>query len=235
MCGGIIRRALYTYQTEGLRGVWRKSRNRLAKQPQYRRLLVLELPFTDALPIIEPKVPATFEELAPADVDELIALRPYLTRWVIEQRLEAGHRFYVAKLNGRIVHTRLVAVNKAYIGYLKLAFPLSPREVYFGEAYTVPEFRRQGLHSACLSFVSRLMRQSGYHHAIALVYPRNRPALRSLEKVGFRRRGIIGFVSLLGAYRYFYWARQGGFDRLDNALFVPRGRLVPAELQGQIW
>jgi len=201
----------------------------------YRRLLVWEFPFTNALSAIEPKIPVRFEELRESDFDQLIALRPFLTEEVIRLRLEAGHRPYIAKTDEKIVHACAVAVEKAYSGYLQIAFPLSPREVYFYEVYTVPEYRRNRLHSAGLSLVSRKMRQLGYQHGMAFIYPHNRPALRSLKKIGFRKKGHIGFVEIFGIRRYFYWAKDGGFDCLNNAFFMRREKFVPAELQGQIW
>ena len=232
---GTVERTVHTFRTEGVSGVWQKAWDRLSEKPVHRRLLVLELPFLNGLPVVEPRVPVTFEELTESDFAELIALRPFLTEEVIKLRLRAGHRFYVGKLNGRIVYTCLVAVKKAYLGYLGIAFPLSPQEVYFGEAYTVPECRRNHLHSACISLVSRTMHQLGYRHVVALVYPRNLPALRSFKKVGFQKKGHIGTVEIFGIRRYWYWARDGGFDCLNNAFLVPMEQLVPAELQGQIW
>ena len=232
---GILERSILTFHNEGLGAVLRKLRNRLSKPLMHRHLLVLELPFTGELPVIEPKIPVTFEELGESDFGELIALRPYLTEEVIRLRLGVGHRVYVGKLDGKIVYTLLVAIDKAYIGYLGLAFPLSPYEVYFGEAYTIPEYRGNHLHPVCMSFMSRTMRQLGYRHAVEFVYPHNQPALRSGYKVGFERKGYLGFVEGFGIRRYFYLVRGGGFDCLQNAFFVPRDRLVPAELEGQIW
>jgi len=232
---GIVRRGFDTLRAEGLKGVWRKARNHLSRKPMYRRLLVLELPFTEDFPVIEPKIPAKFEELQPSDYDELIALRPFLTEEVIRLRLEAGHHLYVAKLNGRIVHSRAVAIGKAYIGYLEIAFPLSSREVYFYEAFTVPDYRRNHLHSACISQVSRTMHRLGYQHGVAFVYPHNLLALRSLTKMGCQKKGYVGFVEGLGIRRYFYRAEDGGLDCLDNAFFVRREKFVPTELHGQIW
>jgi len=232
---GLVQRGILTLRTEGLNGVWRKVRRRLSKKPVYRRLLVMETSLKNTPPVIEPKIPVTFEELHPSDFDKLIALRPFLTEEVVRLRLKTGHRFYVAKLDGEIVHSCVVAIKKAYIGYLEIAFPLSPREVYFYEVYTVPKYRGNRITPASCSFVMRTMHQLGYRQAVLFVYPHNRPALRAFSKLNYQRKGHIGFVEILGIRRYFYRVRDGGFDRLNNALFVPREKLVPAELQGQIW
>jgi GNAT superfamily N-acetyltransferase len=234
MGDGIIHRALHTYRAGGVCGIWQKVQNRLSMKPVYRRLLVLDLPFTDDFSAVEPEVPVTFRELKPSDFGELIALRPYLTEEVIRLRLSAGHRVYVATLGGRIVSTLLVAIDKAYIGYLKIAFPLSQREVYFGEAYTIPEYRGKRIHPACMLFASRQMYQLGYQHGVAFVFPRNRPALCSHGRIGFQKKGFIGFVEGFGISRYVYIA-SGGFDCLSNALLVSREKLVPPDLQGQIY
>lgn len=242
MAGTIIRRALDTFRAEGLRGVWRKTQSRfswlykrLSMKPVYRRALVMWLPLTDDLPIIEPKIPVTFEELTESAFDELISVRPYLTKERILLRLEAGHRCYVARFNGRIVHSRFVAVEKAYAIYLRTAIPLSPHEVYFYDAYTVPEYRGNGICPAVARFVGGEMRQLGYRQAVAFILPDNHPSLRVWFKLGGQKKGYIGFVELFGARRYFYRVKDRGFACLDNVFFAPRDSFVPRELQGQIW
>lgn len=232
--GSIVRRGLDTLRTDGLQGVWQKTRDRLSDKPMGRWLMVFSLPFTDDTPMTEPRVPVTFEVLRSSDFDELISLRPYLTEEVIKMRLRAEHRFYVAKSDGRIVHNRLIAIDKVFVGYLGVVLPLSPREVYFGEAYTVPEYRGKHISPACRSCVIRQMREQGYERAVFLIHYRNCPSLRSVAKSGVRRSGCIGFLQALRIRRYFYWA-QGGFDLLDNAVLVRREKFVPLELQGQIW
>jgi ribosomal protein S18 acetylase RimI-like enzyme len=235
MKGNITQHVLDTLHTEGLKGAGRKAWKRLSRKPTYRQLLVLVHPFTEDMPVVEPKLPVTIEELQPPDFDEVIALRPYLNQEVIQLRIEAGHRFYVAKLDERIVHVLLAGVNRAYIGYLEIAFPLSAEEVYFGEAYTVPQYRGNHIGSAVTAMINRQMSRKGYRRSVLFIHPSNTPSLRVHRRIGSKIRGRIGWCEILGIRRYFYWARNGGFDCLDNCFLVRREALVPAELQGQIW
>lgn len=232
---GITQHVLDTFRMEGLKNGARKVYNRLSRKPMYRELLVLVRPFTEDMPVVKPKLPVTIEELQPPDFDEVIALRPYLTHKVIQLRLDAGHRFYVAKLDGKIVHVLLVGIDKAYIGYLEIAFPLSPREVYLGEAYTIPQYRGNHISSGITTMVNKRMSTRGYQRAVLFVHPSNTPPLRAHRRMRSKIRGRIGFYELLGIRRYFYWARGGGLDCLNNRFLARMEDLVPAELQGQIW
>ncbi len=208
----------------GVRTVGREIGVRLVARPLIRRLVVMTLPLTGELERVEPEVPATFEEL-----------RPFLKEELIRLRLDAGHRFYVTKVGGRIVQGNGVAFGKAFSGYLDMAFPLAPEEGYVYEAYTVPEYRGKRLYSAALSRIARELRGQGYRRLVVFVYPRNRPALQAHSRMGFQPQGHIGYVELLGVRRYFYRVTGEGLGCLRNSLFVRKRRLVPPEIQGTIW
>ncbi|HID90276.1 MAG TPA: hypothetical protein EYP52_11310 [Anaerolineae bacterium] len=224
----------YVLWEEGGRGVARRAWRRLSRRPVYRRLLVVEYSLRD-IPITRPRVNVTFGELHPSEFEALIALRPFLTEEVIRLRLRNGHRFYVARRDGRIVHSQVVAVGKAYSGYLEIAFPLAPDEVYCYEAYTVPEHRGKRLSPAGRAFIAREMERMGYGRALAFIAPKNYPAVRAALRDDGQVRGHIGFVEVAGVRRYFYRVRKGGFGLLQNGLLVPMERFVPMEIQGTIW
>ena len=201
----------------------------------YRRLLVRELRLDRELISIEPRVPASIHWIGPGEWDAVIALRPFLTEEVIRLRLDNGHRFCGVEVDGRIVHVRVVAVGKAFNGYLDIVFPLSPREVYFYEAYTLPEYRGKSISPAASLWAAGEMRKAGYERVLAFLHPHNRPAIGANTREGFQQVGHIGYVELLGVRRYFYWARDGGFERLSNRFLVRKQSLVPMEIQGTIW
>lgn len=230
----LIQRTISIARSEGINAVWQRACGRLFRKPELRRLLVMSLSLTDNLPVVEPKIPLEFAELTPMDFDELIALQPYLTEEVIRLRLETGHRCYITKSEGRITSTRWLAVNKVYIPYLGLPLPLAPDEFYGAEAYVVPEYRGNRIHQAFITFASKEMYEQGYRRATTFVHPRSRPAMQSVINVGFRKRGHVGFVELLGIRRYFYRATEA-LSLLHNSFLVPRRQLAPDDLEGQIW
>ncbi len=184
---------------------------------------------------IKPRVPAVIRWIRPEEWGDVIALRPFLTEEVIRLRLANGHRFCGVEVDGRIVHVRVVAVEKAFNGYLDIVFPLSPREVYFYEAYTLPEYRGKRISPAASLWVAAEMRKAGYERVLAFIYPHNRPAIQANVRGGFRQVGHIGYVEVLGVRRYFYWSRGGGFECLPHRIFVRKQRLVPMDIQGTIW
>jgi GNAT superfamily N-acetyltransferase len=225
------------HKPDGLKGTVVRSRlqRALAHPFGFRRLLVRELRLNEDLPSIEPRVPATLCRLGPEDWSDLIALRPFLTEEVIRLRLSNGHRFYGARVDGRTVHVQAMAVGKAFNSFLDIVFPLSPVEIYFYEAYTLPEYRGQHISPAVTVWAAAEMRKAGYERALVFIYPHNRPALQANARQGFRQVGHFGYVDLLGVRRYFYWSRGGGFERVPNRLLVRKQSLVPMDIQGTIW
>lgn len=212
-----------------------RSRYRLSRPLDYRRLLVRELSLRGDPVSIDPRVPVVIRWLGPEEWKDVIALRPFLTEEVIRLRVENGHRFCGVEVDGRIVHVRVVAVGKAFNGFLDIVFPLSPREVYFYEAYTLPEYRGKRISPAAALWTAAEMRKDGYERVLALLYPHNEPAIRANSREGFRQVGHFGYVEALGVRRYAYWARGGGFEQMPNRLFVRKKRLVPMDIQGTIW
>jgi RimJ/RimL family protein N-acetyltransferase len=86
--------------------------------------------------------------------------------WFAERAIEAEHSFF---------------------------FPLRlpPNTVYEYKAYTVSEFRGQGIHGAALLRAAKHFRRRGFAQILGIVEARNEASLRSHEKLGFRRAGRL--------------------------------------------
>jgi ribosomal protein S18 acetylase RimI-like enzyme len=190
---------------EGARGVWFKTLGELG----YRRLGLFELPLDGGAPAVAGAGGLVMAELAQGDGPELIALQPQLAGGEIDRRRAAGHRGFVARREGSLVGSCWVARGEMWSDYLRRAIPLAHDTACTYETWTLPAARGRGIGPALRAHVAGEVRRVGCRRLLATVYLENQPALRLVEKLGYRRIGTIGSVGPAGRGRGFCRLRRG--------------------------
>jgi len=192
----MVQRAVGVLQTEGLRSLWFKALG----ETVYRRAVVLERSLDEATPQVAARLPVAFGRLQETEVDEYAAFRPETDPAEVRRRLQAGQMCFVARHEGKIIHACWVATGRARIDYLAREIALAPDEVYPYESFTAPAYRGQNVAAARSAYMQPVLRQAGYHRAVAVVVPENQVAFRPIEKAGYRRVGVLRTV-WLGPWR----------------------------------
>lgn len=170
----------------------------------YRRVIVLERRLDEPIPGVTADIPAVVSILTDADVDQYAAFRPDTEKAEVRRRLRAGHRCFVVRYEGRIVHAGWAAPTKAWVQYLDCEFPLGSGDVYQFDSYTAAAFRGLDLAAARVTWMAMFFREAGARRLLAVVWPENTRAFRPLEKAGYRAVGIMGSVRLAGWRHHFY-------------------------------
>ena len=170
----------------------------------YRRVVVMECRLDAPIVQMTARAPVIVGLLTEADVDEYATFRPDADAAEIRRRLVAGHRCFVARHEGRIVHAGWAATREAWIEFLGRPFPLEPGDVYQFDSYTAPAFRGLDLATARVTWMARFLRDAGFRRLLAVVWPENRAAFRPLEKAGYRAVGTMGYIRLACWQRHFY-------------------------------
>jgi ribosomal protein S18 acetylase RimI-like enzyme len=186
-------RAVDVVRSEGARSLV----FRVLGETVYRRMIVMERQFDLSMPDIDPDVSVRFALLEPSHVDEYLRLRPDADREDVEERLRRRHVCYVAWLEGRIVQACWIAVDRAYVDYLRCWFHLGSGVGYLHDLYTVPELRGRSLHRAMYPHIFRYFRNAGARAVIAAFQPENR-IQHIFARLGFRR---VATASVLGRGR----------------------------------
>jgi GNAT superfamily N-acetyltransferase len=139
------------------------------------------------------------------------------------QRLAEGQHCYVAKSGGRII-----AVNWAMEGefgedLLGRRFKLADDELYYGGAFTLPEFRSKGImaYMKTQSISDIKTRSQHKTRALAFIETGNKASLCSTAKVGFRRVGRVGFVEIFGI-RFHYLFGRSVLPETARRFFIER-------------
>jgi GNAT superfamily N-acetyltransferase len=183
---------------EGVISLW----FRILGEFMYRRLLLVERPLHTPLPVIACGIEVETGLLKKSEVNEYLSFRPAADPCDIQRRLEAGHRCFVARHGGRLVHTCWVATGSAWIEYLATEISLTPDEAYSYDSFAAPGFRGQNLSPSQLKQMLHYLRDNGYRRSVGVVMPENARGRRAAEKLGYRTFGVMGYV------QFGPWRRQ---------------------------
>jgi GNAT superfamily N-acetyltransferase len=212
-----LARTVEVAREEGPRALWFKVLGELF----YRRLVVFELRLESDPPQPQPRIPIAVTPLGDADITDYSALHPTSDSREIACRLAAGHRCWLVRSGHELVASSWVARGRLWSAYLARWVPLAPGEACTYETFTAPTVRGLGIGPALRGRLARDLRDIGYRRLLATVGPENAPAIRLVEKLGYRRIGTIGYAGL-GAWRR-------GFHR------TYRGALAPGTATAEDW
>jgi len=144
----------------------------------------------DALPHPAPLAGLT---IGVNDDANLIARLSDLAVEEIEARLAAGHRCYLAWLDGTPVSYGWVATLSASIGELSLAFDLPDGDRYLWDFVTLPEWRGRGIYPRLLHGI--IEHEGGAAERFWIIYaPENAASGIGIAKAGFGSVGDLSFL-----------------------------------------
>lgn len=144
----------------------------------------------DALP---PLTPISGLNVTVSDDVAGIARLTGLDRNEVEARLGAGHRVYVASLDGAAASYGWVATLSAAIGELDLAFALPAGDRYLWDFVTLPAWRGRGIYPRLLrAIVAQEGRAAARFWIIAA--PENVASGKGIAKAGFAPVGDLSFL-----------------------------------------
>ena len=145
-----------------------------------------------AIPTAMPKV--DLNELGPDDLEQYAAFRPG-SRSLYRHRLRTGYTCFAAWQKGRIVAVTWIAVGAVRVEHLHRTYLLDPDEICVTDSLTAAEQRGQRLSATIFAKIAKTYHERGYRRAIGLIAPYNQSSIRSRERSGFTRIGVVGAFS----------------------------------------
>lgn len=195
--GRWVKRAWQVLCQEGLVSLWFRGLSHTI----YRRVIVWSRPLDESPLALTTDLSVVISLLEPDQVDDYLQFHPGASPEDVRARLRSGHWCFVARHAGRIVHACWAAAGRVWIEYLEREIELACDEVYVYESLTAPEWRGHNIAGARSAYMARFLWTAGYRRTIAVVVPENRPALRAVEKAGYRPVGVMGYIKL-GKWRH---------------------------------
>jgi GNAT superfamily N-acetyltransferase len=154
----------------------------------------------DPLP---PLAPLAGFSAGPTRDEEILARLNNLPPAEVRRRLRAGHRPYLAYIEGTPVAYGWVATRQAEIGELGLNFKLPGTHRYLWDFATLPAWRGRGIYPHLLQAILTAERGQADHFWI-IYAPENRPSGAGIHKAGltpvaqlsFQKDGQAGLMPL---------------------------------------
>lgn len=189
--------------------IWREDgplavADRILGETVYRRLLLFAKSLDEPFPSLAPAIPVECAPLEPDEVAELAGLHPDVSIEEARARLEKGHRCYVARHCGRVVHAIWTGFDRVWIPYLEYWLQLQPGDAYAYQSWTAAEYRGKGIATARAIVMAHDLRKSGYRRVLGAVMPGSHAALGPVRKLGYPLCGVIGYYRLGPWRRPFY-------------------------------
>lgn len=169
----------------------------------YRRMFVFARELDKPILDLSARIPIMIDLLTRQEVPEYAAFRVEAEEDEVLERFDDGHLCFVARHEGRIVHTAWVSEKYAYTTYLRLPIPMMPGDVYLYDSFTHPDYRGLNISPARTIYMLRFMHQAGYKRLVSATLPDNYRSRRDFEKTGFYIFALIGYVKICAWRREF--------------------------------
>jgi GNAT superfamily N-acetyltransferase len=177
-----------------------------------------------------PAVYADFVRLGPEAASELVDVMNGATLSEILGRFENGRRCYAARVGGKLAAYGWVSFDEEFVGELRLRLKLLPGEAYIWDCATLPEYRRQRLYSALLSYILSDLRFGQFRRAWIGANLDNEPSQRGIARAGFHHVANLEVERVLGMRMV--WVE--GWPGVPESL-VDEARRVFLGDRDQIW
>lgn len=215
--GSLWNRILRVARTEGAQGLARRvvARAKEGVRLLYCYLLVYRLAGGAAAP--QARVDLEIEEVTPAKQNVLHELAqiyqvPEAENGILDQ-LADDESCFVGRVNGRIAGYVWIRRAGVVREFKETLFSLDTDEVYYHDAYVLPEMRGNNIYTAMKAFTGQVMaRVYGKQRAISFVRHDNKSSLSASRKLGAQCIGRIGYIKVFGKrFRYLIRHRPGSF------------------------
>jgi GNAT superfamily N-acetyltransferase len=120
-----------------------------------------------------------------------------LTMEEVDQRIEDGHIFYVAKKCGDIIGYCWYLAGKVRIPDLDATLYLNPDEICTANEYIRPDYRGKGIRNYMRAYECNELLQKGYKRSVLYMEEGNNASLRMHQKWGSVQIGAVKRFNIL--------------------------------------
>jgi hypothetical protein len=220
----LTERVLRVWRAEGIAGVAARALQHFWQKPRLKRGYVLELDLDGAAEAPPPMLDVEVSQITQADDDDMQALADFhfygQTKEDIARYLADGQRCVVARYRGRLISCMWILTGEFYDFALRRYFELGPEQEYWMGAYTLTEFRGEGIVPyLALRYVAARKQEHPDLHAVLFIDANNRSSLNAAHHIGCIRVGRVGFIELFGL-RFHYLLGSHACPKISRRFFL---------------
>jgi ribosomal protein S18 acetylase RimI-like enzyme len=188
------------------------------------------LDLDDSIPVVTADLTASFCRASQEAVPALAAANEGNTPAVLSQRFERGLSCYIAWVGGNLAAYGWVSFDEEHVGELNLRIRLAPGEAYIWDCVTLPEFRKNHLYSALLSYIVKELRADNYCRVWIGADLDNLASQRGIERAGFKSVADLVVARVFAMRQVWALSKPGVPDAL-----VAEARRVFLNSREKLW
>ncbi|MBI2368767.1 MAG: GNAT family N-acetyltransferase [Deltaproteobacteria bacterium] len=151
---------------------------------------------------VEPRGPLDIRFIAGMADRTTALLRAFYPAGGVEERLDKGDRCCVGVREDRVAGYCWLGRGEVSVAEIHRSILVAPDEVYYYDAYTVPECRGQNIFPALLARMLEADRAQGLARALIFAMSTNHPSRRAISKAGFQHFRDVEMITVLGLSFY---------------------------------
>lgn len=144
-----------------------------------------------------PRITASFGEARREDAEVVAAAMGLDGVADVIERLAAGRRCFVARVDGAVAAYGWVSRGEERIGELERPFHMAAGEAYIWDCATLPPYRGKGLYGALLSHMVAALREDGVQRIWIGASLGNQPSVRGFASAGFQPVITLTYLRVL--------------------------------------
>lgn len=131
--------------------------------------------------------------LSEAEAPAIRTLDPTLSPRELHRRWREGQTCHAARDRALVVHYVWTTTGRTYVPYLDRVFEPLDGDIFIGEGFTMPDWRRRGVTTASVARVFRDAYAAGRTRAVTFVAVWNRPSLQFWGRLGCVACGSVRY------------------------------------------
>lgn len=158
---------------------------------------------------VEPKIKVVIREAQGAGLDKFRNTTEEKKIKIFGERFNKGEICFIAEDQDKIAYYGWISFNDEYEDNCHIKVKLNKKEAYWFDCWTVPEYRKMGLHTAVTTKALTYLKNKGYKRVLSFVTVKNVPSLKAFGRVGFKGKKVVTFIKLFGL-KFHIWREFKG-------------------------
>ena len=159
---------------------------------------LLEMPIKK----IEPKIKVTIRAATEDDLDKFKGIVNERKIKLFKKRFKKDRICFMALDQEKIAYFGWISFDDEYESIFQIIVKVNDKEAYWFDCHTIPEYRRNGLHSAITAKALIYLKDKGCKKVLTHVMKNNIYSRKAFRKVGFKEKRMVTLIKIFNFKHY---------------------------------
>jgi len=161
---------------------------------------LLEMPIKK----IEPKIKVTIRAATEDDLDKFKGIVNERKIKLFKKRFKKDRICFMALDQEKIAYFGWISFDDEYESIFQIIVKVNDKEAYWFDCHTIPEYRRNGLHSAITAKALIYLKDKGCKKVLTHVMKNNIYSRKAFKKVGFKEKRMVTLIKIFNFKNYIF-------------------------------